>query len=180
MNKISEFELSLNTFNNQYPNSRSKNVFVLDEINEVCLEGHKKNGFRLEINEKPLLVLNGKKGLIGFFLPTTSLIITDKKIFFRTLKRSVFTSLWPHAFLQNPQNLNLESIDSFQIGQHDSCLGYNYVGHDLMVNNQAVGLVRMGHSIMLDDKAISYINSLSKYLYTNGFLKSDPIEYAWQ
>ena len=81
---------------------------------------------------------------------------------------------------EKPRKLNLESIDSFQIGEHDSCFGSTYVGHDLVVNEKPLGLVRLGFGLMYDEEALVYINELSKFLFENGFLKSTPKEYKWQ
>jgi hypothetical protein len=59
-------------------------------------------------------------------------------------------------------------------------LGTTYVGHDLLVNKQALGLVCTGFKQTYDDKALKYINDLSMFLFEKGYLKDAPGEYLWQ
>jgi len=178
MNKINDLEKAIKEFDLKFVSEKSKNLFVLNEINEACLSIHQKNYLALEAEEKPLLALNGKKSLIAKLIPFSGLVITNKKIHFSLLKRSFLTGIYP--FRVKIHSLNLESIDSFQIGEHDACYGTAYVGHDLRINNQTLGLVRLGFAIEYDEKALNYINELSKYLFENGFLSSEPKEFKWQ
>ena len=178
MNKISDLEKAIKEFDLKYVNEKSKNVYVINAINDECLVNHQKKYLKLDNDEKPLLVLNGKKSLLAKLMPFTGFVVTSKKIHFSLLKRSFFTGLYP--FREKPRNLNLESVDSFQIGEHDSCMGSAYVGHDLRINNQTLGLVRLGFSIEYDEEALNYINELSKYLFDNGFLSNPPKEFKWQ
>ena len=178
MKKINDLEKAIKEFDLKYVNEKSKNIYVLNLINEECLINHKKKYLKLGSDEKPLLVFNGKKSLIAKLMPFSGFVLTNKQIHFALLKRSFFTGLYP--FREKPRSLNLESVDSFQIGEHDSCMGSAYVGHDLRINNQTLGLVRLGFSIEYDENALEYINGLSKYLYDNGFLSNEPKEFKWQ
>jgi len=177
MSRINKLEEAIKEFDLKYTNEKSKNVIVLDAVDEKYLVYHKKKNLRFDSDEKPLLVLNPKKSFTltwGF----TYFVITNKYIHFALLKRSFFTSLF---FLkEKPDRIKLESVDSFQIGEHDSCFGTAYIGHDLRINNQTLGLVRLGFSMFYDDKALNYINELSQYLFDNGLLSNPPKEFIWQ
>jgi hypothetical protein len=111
-------------------------------------------------------------------MPFTGFVITSKRIQFSVLKRSFFTGLYPFRVKLTTADLN--KVNSFQIGEHDSCYGTAYVGHNLMINDQTLGLVRMGFSITYDEKALEYINGLSKYLFDNGYLTNEPKKFNWQ
>lgn len=164
---IREFDL-------KYVLEKSKNICVLDEINDEEIAFQiKYRGLVLDSDEKLLLILNKKMWVLN--KQTSGFAITTKGIHFSLIRRLYFP-----VVREKPRKIKLEGIDSFQIGEHDSCYGTNYVGHDLMINNQKLGLVRLGYGLMYDDKALRYINELSKFLYQKGFLKEAPKEYSWQ
>jgi len=177
MDKIDQFESAIKEFDSKFVFEKSLNISVLADITEKQISFHvRKLHLVLDRDEKPLLVLNTKPGvrLYGF----TGFVITNKKIHFSLTKRFFFASIFPIG--EKPRSLKLESIDSFQIGEHDSCMGTTYVGHDLLVNKQALGLVRLGFKLTYDDKALKYINDLSMFLFEKGYLKDAPKEYSWQ
>jgi len=177
MEKTDQLESAIREFDSKYVFEKSPNICVLEDITEKQISFHvKKLHLVLDSAEKPLLVLNTNPGvrLYGF----SGFVITNKKIHFSLIKRSFFASFFPVG--EKPRNLKLESIDSFQIGQHDACWGSDYVGHDLLINMQALGLVRLGFNLTYDDKALKYINDLSMFLFEKKYLKDAPKEYRWQ
>ncbi|MFA7096636.1 MAG: hypothetical protein WC383_09170 [Gammaproteobacteria bacterium] len=177
MEKINQLENAIKEFDSKYVLEKSKNISVLNEITEKQIHFHtSKLHLNLDKDEKPIVLVNTKKGvrLYGF----SGFVLTNKKIHFSLTKRFFLASFLPLS--EKPRKLNLESIDSFQIGEHDSCFGSTYVGHDLVVNEKPLGLVRLGFGLMYDEEALVYINELSKFLFENGFLKSTPKEYKWQ
>jgi hypothetical protein len=177
MKKISELEKAIQDFDLKYILEKSQNISVLQEITEKQIDFHvKKLHLVLDTDEKPLLILNTKKGVRLYAF--TGFVLTNKKIHFLLTKRSYFASIVPLS--EKPRQVKLEAVDSFQIGEHDSCFGTTYVGHDLRINNQILGLVRLGFSMEYDEKALKYINELSKYLFDNGFLNNEPKEFNWQ
>jgi hypothetical protein len=177
MNKANELEKSIKEFDIKYDRKRSNMLFILEDITQEHIEFHSKMYLKLEVGEKPLLMLNGKPkisaSLTALHKRTFSgFLITNKKIHFTSFKRSYFSSVL--LFREKPNSFTLETVDSFQMGERDNCFGNNYFGHDLIINNMAQGLV------FCEDKALEYINSLSNYLFQNGFLKTEIKEYSWQ
>ena len=178
MNKINEFENALKRFDLKYVKEKSQNVFILDKINNECLMEHQRKYLQLEKDETPIFILNGKKNLISKLIPFTGFVITNKNFHFTLLKNSFFTGIIP--FREKPRYLPLKSINDFQIGEHDACFGTAYVGHDLMINNQSLGLVRLGFSVTYEEKALEYINAFSQFLFEEGFLNNAPKNFDWQ
>jgi len=171
--KISTLEAAIEVFDAQYEKEKSSNIYILDNITEECLASHKEKHKALNSEEKPLFVLNGKKH------SRTGFVITDKNIYFATVKRAFVSGFYP--FKENPSSIPLEYVTSFQIGERDACFGNVYIGHSLMINGQVLGLVRLGYgNLLCDDKALEYINELSQYLFDEGFFCEKPQEFSWQ
>ncbi len=170
MKNVDNLEKAVKFFDRRYVKEKSKNISILDNITNKEISFHtSKLQLKLEDNEKPLVLVNNSPGvrLYGF----SGFVITNRFIHFSLIKRSFFASLFP---IIESRKVDLEIVDTFQIGQHDSCLGTTYVGHDFNINNQALGLVWLGFGFMYDDLALEYINELSRYLYEEGFLKKGP------
>lgn len=177
MEKIDQLESAIREFDSKYVLEKSSNISVLEDITEKQISFHvRKLHLVLDREEKPLIVLNNKPGVRLYAF--TGFVITDKRIHFSLTKRFFFASIFPIG--EKPRKLKLESVDSIQIGEHDSCFGTTYVGHDLVINKQALGLVRLGFKLIYDDKALKYINELSNFLFEKGYLKNAPKEYRWQ
>lgn len=172
MENPSKLESAIREFDLNYNGKKSSNISVLENITQEQLNFHiKKLDLVLDADEKPLLMLNLKKGirLYGF----SGFLITDKKIHFSLLKRSYFATYFPRKD-KDLLPIRISDINSFQIGKLDSCIGTTYVGHDLVINNKPLGLVRLGFGLLYDEEALNYINGLSKDLFVKGFLKNEP------
>lgn len=172
MENTNKLENAIREFNLNYNAKKSSNISTLENITQEQINFHiTKLGLVLEAGEKPLLMLNLKKGirLYGF----SGFLITDKRIHFSVLKRSYFATYFPRKD-KDLLPVKIEDVNSFQIGKRDSCAGTTYVGHDLVINNQPLGLVRLGFGLLYDEEALNYINGLSKDLFVKGFLKNEP------
>ena len=148
---------------------RSKNVLTGQELSEKALKLPRAN-YRSFPEGAPLFGLNARKILLS---PFTGVLITDREFAYATVPDTV----WPWLILRHGEvrTLPLSEVTSFQIGKHDHCLGSAYVGHQLLVNGEVVGLVRMGPGIVYDDKAIHTINAFSTFLFERGELNQPPV-----
>ena len=130
----------------------SKNVFTGDNITAELIEKH---SCRYGINcqgEQPLLIVNDS--IVGSFggYGWTGLMITDKTLYYKCTKDSFLSGLIAFS----------SKVQTIAIGNHDACFGTAYVGHQLVINNEVMGLLRMGGDVEFDDKAISQLNHIFK------------------
>jgi len=72
--------------------------------------------------------------------------------------------------------INYEDLKSFQIAYSDKCYGTNYFGHNLVVNKEEMGLVRMGLGITWDEPVIKFINNLSLAMVENCLEEGPDLE----
>ena len=56
--------------------------------------------------------------------------------------------------------VNYDDLKSLHIAYADRCYGSNYYGHNLIVNNDYQGLIRMSNGITYDEPAIKFCNQL--------------------
>lgn len=174
---ISKLEEAIREFDAKYEGKKSANIFMGSTISSEILKGHIKKHASLASEEKPLFILNGVTSVYRKLFAFTGFVITDKNIYFATLKRSFFTGLFP--FKEEPSSIPLEYVTGLQIGKHDACYGTAYVGHDLMINGQVLGLVRLGFGMFYDSEAGEYINALSQFLYENNFFTLQPSKISF-
>ena len=137
----------------------SKNVFTGDNITAELIEKHcSRYGITCQ-EEQPLLIVNDS--IVGSFggYGWTGLMITDKTLYYKCTKDSFFSGL---IALSSKGIIPLEQVHTIAIGHHDTCFGTAYVGHQLVINNEVMGLLRMGGSIEYDDKAITQLTHIFK------------------
>ena len=137
----------------------SKNVFTGDNITAELIEKHcNRYGINCQ-EEQPLLIVNDS--IVGSFggYGWTGLMITDKTLYYKCTKDSFFSGL---VALSSKGIIPLEQVHTISIGHHDTCFGTAYVGHQLVINNEVMGLLRMGGSIEYDEKAISQLTHIFK------------------
>lgn len=148
---------SITTYVNSH-SVKSKNVYLLDDINRDLLELHKKRyAFQLGSDEKPLIAVNKKiLGTVGGY-GWSGLLITDKKIYYKCIKDAFWSGL---VALSDKGEIPLEQVRSVEIGEHDHCFGSAYMGHQVLINGENKGLLRMGGSVEFDDKAIDELNHI--------------------
>ena len=56
--------------------------------------------------------------------------------------------------------INFEDLKSIQIGVHEKCYGTSYNGHNLVINGEEYGLIRMAKTIEYDEPLNKYCNQL--------------------
>lgn len=167
----------ITAFISSYAGERSANIWTGNGIPTNYLVAHKQKYLHLAGNERVLVLLNKGRMFGNAF---TGLIITNTRIHYCTLKNSFFASLIPW-FLRGPQGAKaLAECKSIEIGEHDVCFGPAYVGHQLRIDDQVLGLVRMGTGTCLDDRAIAFLNGLFDHLADNHVLSRRVKQYAWQ
>ncbi len=139
---------------------KSKKLFLLDAIPAKTLNVHKEIYANIPVGERAM-VLFGHVGAIRIgSWGCTGVVITDKKLYYRTLKDAFLTSITNKKGEEG--SISLEKIKDLRIGEHDHCYGTNYVGHQLIINGIVLGLVRMGSGIMYDEEMMDGINQLGK------------------
>ena len=137
----------------------SKNVFTGNNITAELIEKHcNRYGINCQ-EEQPLLIVNDS--IVGSFggYGWTGLMITDKTLYYKCTKDSFLSGL---IALSSKGIIPLEQVHTIAIGHHDTCFGTAYVGHQLVINNEVMGLLRMGGSIEYDEKAISQLTHIFK------------------
>lgn len=135
----------------------SKNVYVGDAITSGLIEKHCNRYADGCQNERPLLIVNDK--IPGTFkgYGWSGLMITDKTLYYKCVKDSFLSGL---VAISDKGSLSLSEVFSLAIGHHDHAFGSAYLGHQLIVNNRVVGLLRMGGSIFFDETAIEELGAI--------------------
>lgn len=133
-------------------------ALFLSPIPSDVIELHEKRlGIQLQPDETPLLAVNKKIiGTVGGY-GWTGILLTDKNLYYRLLKDSEFSSIIP---INNKGSIPVEQLSSLQIGNHDTCRGKAYIGHQLLVNGNVLGLLRMGGGLLFDDKLMDILSGL--------------------
>lgn len=132
----------------------AKELFFGDEIPEKVLNAHKKHYAKIPSSERVLLIVNKKPALSFGGYGWTGLIITDSNIYYKTINDSFFSSI---VALGKVGKIALNDIKCIEVGDHDRCYGTAYIGHQLRINNQVVGLLRMGNAIEFNDNIITFL-----------------------
>ena len=86
-------------------------------------------------------------------------VFTNFGVHFDTFKDGFFSPL-----LMLPKGINgfinYDDLQSIQIAHSDRCYGTHYFGHNLIINNEELGLVRMANGLAPDQPSIIYCNQL--------------------
>jgi len=144
---------------------KSDCILVGDKLTDNIIA---KSGMRFDNNEKPLLLLY-KQSL--FFDLKTRILITDKNIYFKALPDTFLIGLTCNFAKKIEGKFSLQNINCLEIGEHDHAFGTAYIGHQLKINNDIVGLIRMGTSTEYDEEAIKYLNGLFDCMTNNKTIK---------
>jgi hypothetical protein len=162
-----------------YTGKKSKYIYTGDEIKSKYIENHKSRYLILEPDEKLLVMLN--KGAI--FGVLTGLIVTNQKIHFCTLKKSVWAGYLPWFFTGPKGSRRISDLSSIEIAESFFLqLNYwdgsstSYIGHELRINDEILGYVRMG--TFFDKKAVAFLNGLFDCLADSGILKRRVKNYS--
>ena len=163
-------------FCNNYSGKAGGNIRFRDQIPNKLIEKHKKKYLNLSSDEEVLVLLEGQYRFGGAF---TGLAITNKRIHYHTLKKSIFTSIlqW---WLKGPKGSKvIADLESIEIAQLDTCIGTSYIGHELRINDEILGYVRMGRGVLYDQNAKEFLNGLFNHLAQNGILEREVNSYWW-
>ena len=163
-------------FLNNYSGKASKSIRSGSEIPNQIIEKHKKKYLDISSDEEVLVLLEGQYRFGGAF---TGLAITNKRIHYHTLKKSIFTSMlqW---WLKGPKGSTvIADLESIEIAELETCLGASYIGHELRINDEILGYVRMGRGVMYDQNAKEFLNGLFNHLAQNGILEREVNSYWW-
>jgi len=153
---------------------RTKNILAKPNINNIILEKYQ---VKIDKGEEPLIILYKTA---PFGMTSTKLLITEKKIYFKAVPDTFWTSLFLYFMKPIQGFCEIQGLESLEIAEHDTCYGNAYIGHQLKINNQVIGLVRMGAGMYYDEEAICYLNGLFDYLAENDFIKNAVKKYTWQ
>lgn len=127
----------------------------------------KRLGMHLRPDEIPLMAVNKKiLGAVGGY-GWSGILITDQRLYYKLTKDSFLSGL---IAMSHKGSIPMEQVSSLQIGNHDSCFGTAYVGHQLLVNGKVLGLLRMGGSVEFDEKLIELLR---------GLFEDENNSYAW-
>lgn len=119
--------------------------------------------------EIPLLLCYKKHLLYDL---KTRLLITNKRIYFKVLPDTYWVGLTCNFAKKIEGNCEIYGLNYLEIAEHDHCCGTAYVGHQLKINDEVVGLVRMGTDIEYDEEAIKYLNGLFNELADKGIIRN--------
>ena len=161
-------QLEISKIIENYINSSVLNtdsIMIFPNLNENIIS---ESGITFDKEEKPLLLLY-KKSLL--FDLKTRILITDKKIYYKTLPDTFWIGLTCNFAKKREGNLELKYLKQLSIADHDHAIGTAYVGHQLKINDTVVGLVRMGANVEFDDNAITYLNNLFEQIMIANNLK---------
>lgn len=159
-----------------YSGKKSNNIRLGDEITNQLIEKHKNKYLDLSSDEQVLVLLEGQNRFGGAF---TGLAITNKRIHYSTLKNSIFTSLLQWWLKGAKGSKVISSLESIEIAKLDTCIGTSYVGHELRINDEILGYVRMGRGIIYDENAKVFLNGLFNHFAKNGILDREVNSYWW-
>lgn len=152
-----EENISIQQIIENYINSNILDTDCITVSPNLTDEKIKESGLVYDNEEKPLLLLY-KKSL--FYDLKTRILITDRKIYYKALPDSFWTGITANFVKKIEGSFELQNVNQLSIAEHDHCIGTAYVGHQLMINNTVVGLIRMGTGVEFDEKAITYLNRL--------------------
>jgi len=163
-------------FFKNYSGKASKSIQFGNEIPNELIEKHKNRYLDMSSDEEVLVLLQGQHSFGGAF---TGLTITNKKIHYCTLKKSIFTSIFQWWLKGAKGSKVIADLESIEIAKHDTCLGTSYIGHELRIDDEILGYVRMGNGILYDQHAREFLNGLFNHFAQNGILKREVNSYWW-
>ena len=133
-------------------------VYGGHEITSDVLKSHDDHldGFNPNA-EKPLLVVNRPSGLTGM---AGGIVFTNRALYYKLSGGGMieFAKACPKG------RLDISSIKSIVVGDSDCGYGGVYNGHELFLNGQKLGILRMGLDLAWDDETLEYTTELFKIL----------------
>lgn len=136
----------------------SKSIFYTDTITPDIMAGIERWYTQKPTTETVLLLTNKIKNNIWGYL-RTGICITDKAIYCRLQADSYLSSL---TLRRSLLIIPLSDVKSIRLGKTDHCYGNSYEGHQLIINEKVVGLIRMGTNIFYDEDMITDLRRIFK------------------
>jgi len=148
-------------------------IWILDQIPANELEDARKSyAAYSSSNEKPLLLVNKQHLSNSLSVLTkavgvdfTGLLITDKTIWYAVKKNGFLASF---QIGTEKGAVRLSDIRTLAIQDHDHAYGTSYVGHEIAINGNVIGLLRMGRGMMFNENMLNYLESLFSSLTQSG------------
>ena len=119
-----------------------------------------------------LLMHAGNNPKLPFPSLKSGIALTNYGLHFYTLRDSFFTTMMMYPWGAYGF-VNFDDLKSLQFGDSDSCCGNQYEGHQLIVNDEVMGIVRMSNGLVYDEPAIVYCNQLFQRM-VGEFLEKPP------
>ena len=146
-------------------------IHAYPNISEEALSCHKREYLNLAQGEQALVLLNGSKLELALSLGQWSgLAVTNLGIHYCVRPNGSF-----FAFGKRPKAyVPFEQIRTIEIGKEITGFNGAYLGHQLRINGDTVGLV-IARSGFFGKKEVKFLNSLFNMLYEKGLLE-EPVE----
>lgn len=131
-------------------------IYGGDEITSDVLKTHNDHleGFNPSA-EKPLVVVNKPSGLSGM---AGGCVLTNRALYYKLSGGGLVS-------LKRPEGrIDINNIKSIVVGDSDHGYGGAYNGHELFVNGQKLGMLRMGTDACEDDETVEYSQNMFKQL----------------
>lgn len=160
-----------------YINTTSLHTKYITTEANITRELLAESGMQVKAEENPLILCYKKHLLYDL---KTRIVITNKRIYFKVLPDTFWTGLTCNFAKKIEGNCEIQGLEYLEIAEHDHCVGTAYVGHQLKINNEVVGLVRMGTGLEYDEDAIKYLNGLFNELADKGIIRNRVRTYNWQ
>ena len=121
---------------------KCKQIYFGQTLTDEIVAAHKKYYAPIASDEEVLLIVDkiplGWRG--RFFM---GLCITDRFVYYKLMKDTFFAPFQSKIKGIIP----LENIREMTIGKSDHAYGAEYQGHQLVINNSVVGLLKMGNGL---------------------------------
>lgn len=145
--------------------SKSKNLYLNDGTHNEVIELHKKYMTNLAADETILAVVNYKVlgGVLGRF-GWSGICITDCFLHCYLIQNNILAGVWPKPV---KFRVPFSALTSVSIGDEDGCIGTGYVGHELLLNGQTCGFLRLGTSVVPDTSLKEQLNEVFTKILKN-------------
>lgn len=131
-------------------------IYGGDEITSDVLKTHNDHleGFNPSA-EKPLLIVNKPSGLTGM---AGGCVLTNRAFYYKLSGGGLVSLKRPEG------HIDINNIKSIVVGESNNGYGGAYNGHELFVNGQQLGMLRMGTDPCEDNETVEYTQNLFKQL----------------
>ena len=93
-----------------------------------------------------------------------TMLITNRSLRYLRLRSDTITANYQMVG-SNSGEYPLTDVKSIRIGDHDHSLGAHYAGHQLVINDQVVGLLRISTYLYFDQESIDYLTRFFDFCF---------------